>query len=81
MNRALLLKVKIKQDLKQAYDPDERVEAFSYMYKTENKKEYQHLLDAYNISEKFLKVVLYELRNPKKPIPDFLKIGLPDDLF
>lgn len=61
-----ILKVRIKQDIKDAYSPDERIEAFAFLYRTENKEEYAHFLRAYNISEEYFKNIIFELRNPGK---------------
>lgn len=55
-------KIKIKIDIKYCYDSEERKD----MYKSTNKKDFQHLLDAYGITEKELKGILLELGFKKK---------------
>ena len=55
-----LKELRIKGDIKMSYDRND----IHFMYNTNNKEEYRHLLDAYDISEEYLKKIFLELKQP-----------------
>jgi hypothetical protein len=55
-----LKELRIKGDIKMSYDRND----IHFLYTTNNKEEYRHLMDAYDITEEYLKKILLDLKQP-----------------
>lgn len=60
MESPVIKKRKIRSDITVMYDRTE----IHHLYVTDNKDEYRHLLECYNITERELKKILYDIKNP-----------------